>query len=139
MISRYTLGIMIMLLFIGCSYCPVQTENITMSFQKVEDQGTFIHGSDLPVLLITCPSGIGGAAVTFTGPAVPNSFRIGLRYSACEPFRRLEGFQVSRSDGSKWADPPRISRLGYLEVIMPDTAFEQTSGTLSIDWVDMYR
>lgn len=139
MISRCVLGIMITLLLAGCSYCPLQSDNISVSLRNAEDQATFILGMDLPVLLITCPSGIGGAVVTFTDPAVPKSFRIGLRYAACEPFRRLEGFHVLRSDGSDWSDPPKTSRLGYLEVAMPDGAFEHSTDSLFIDWVDMYR
>lgn len=139
MISKIKLFILTILFLTDCAYCPVQSENICVSLNKVEDQWQFIQGADSAVLLITCPSGIGGLTLTYTNPAFPKPFRIGLRYAPWEPFSRLEGFRVSRSDGTDWSDPPRAPQGGYLEVALPEGVFEYAADTLTLDWVDMYR
>ena len=138
--SRWLIfGTALGIFLVDCACLPIQSENMAVALKNEKDRYVFIRGGEGAVLLITCPSGIGSVIVTWVATAAPKPFRIGLRYAKGDPFERLEGIHVTSSTGDKWSELPRRSRLGYLEVEIPDAAFDQDPGSMKIDWVDVYR
>lgn len=126
-------------LLAGCPPPRLDTDVIDVTLSNPKDAWSLSGTCTDPVLLFTCPSGIGSATVHLAAPGPALRFSAGLRYAKGEPFTRLEGFQVTAGEGGSWTDPPRRGRFGYLEVTLPEGAFEPGNDVLTIDWVDTYR
>lgn len=107
------------------------------------------------VILVTCPSGIGGLTLRCEKPPPTGTIRLRLRYAPGRPFEAVEGFEVEigdrrlsarhtphRRDVSAAAkDSPALkfrNTADHLEVEIPCDA-RKAAGDISIRWVDYYR
>ncbi len=123
----------------SCGYVGPGHDAIEVTLHSQKDTWRLVRGADEPVLLITCPSGIGSATIApADGQAMPH-FSVGLRYGPLRPFTRLEGFRVAASDSAEWSGLPGALHCGYFEVELPGAVFDHDTGELTIQWVDMYR
>jgi len=106
---------------------------------KEEDDWQFLPDEINPVLLVTCPSGIGSAVVYYQPAGSAPTLSIGLAYGPEQPFPRLEGVDVTGPDGKKWSGLTTSPQPDGLRFTIPETVFEAGNHLFTISWVDMYR
>lgn len=115
------------------------SDRIEVLLHKEEDDWRFIPDETNPVLLITCPSGIGSAVVYYRAAGHPAILSIGLAYGPGHPFDRLEGIEVIGPDGKKWSGLPTSLHADSLRFSIPEAVFDSGNHLFTVNWVDMYR
>jgi hypothetical protein len=130
------------LLLMGVCAASIATDRaFSVATRKPEDSLRILERDGSAVLLVTSPSGIGGATIKFRDGSCPSSVAVSLRYREGEPFRYLEGFIVRAGKQQEFSIPcaRRRSSAEPMEVVLPEVILRAKPPSLELEWIDAYR